>query len=104
MGVPTQVKSHPIGLLRHRRIVFIATLGETICAFEGAGWTKVQASVAFPGRQCCLALRVFVRCKVDHGQSWRGGWLSDHQCGGGRSPVCGGARPHWTYELYLTLS
>jgi hypothetical protein len=72
MGVPTQVKSHPIGLLRHRRIVFIATLGETICAFGGAGWTKVQASVAFPGRQCCLALRVFVRCKVDHGQSWRG--------------------------------
>jgi len=34
MGVPTQVKSHPIGLLRHRRIVFIATLGETICAFD----------------------------------------------------------------------
>ena len=37
---------------------FFATLGGTICAFEGVGWTKVQASAAFPGRQCCLALRV----------------------------------------------
>jgi hypothetical protein len=34
MGVPTQVKSHPIGLLRHRRIVFIASLGETVCALK----------------------------------------------------------------------
>jgi len=25
-----------------------------------------------------VALRVFVRCKVDYGQGWRGSWLSDH--------------------------
>ena len=27
----------PIALLRHRRIAFIATLGGTVCAFEGVG-------------------------------------------------------------------
>lgn len=37
-----------------------------------------------------VGLRVFVRCKLDHdGQRWRSSWLSNHQCGGVRSPVCG---------------
>jgi hypothetical protein len=34
-AVPTRRVPHPIGLLRHRRIAFSASLGLTICAFEG---------------------------------------------------------------------